>query len=153
MKLKENEKIVKVISPHFFTKILTLLWVFVCVFIIYWTYFFLKNYQYIFLLVLLLSLLSIIVIYYLFIWFEVLRVVITDLRIIYVKKINIFNYEYDFINLWEIIKIKAFSKWIFSNYFWYGEIIIETKQKNISILYCTKSEEVAKDIYELISDK
>lgn len=151
MKLKENEKIIKVMKHHYFTNII--LWFLTVLFflILLGTYYFFPDFKYIFLILIILTQIFLILFYYLFLNFELWIIIITNQRVITVKKINIFNNEYLQKDLAEIKEIKAKQKWIFANYFWFW--ILEFKFKNwekISLKYTNNVLKEAKNIMELL---
>ncbi len=153
MKLKENEKIIKVIKSHFFTRIILSWYVFLFVGILVGIYFFLWDFSYKIIALLGLTQIFLVVFYYLYVSFELGIFVITNLRIIYVKKINIFQNEYADIELSQITGIKAKQTWIFAHYFWYWTLIIQTNSwEKIFLKYIKEALLEAQDLIKIIKD-
>lgn len=152
MKLKENEKIIKVIKSHFFTRLILSGYVFLFVVILAGIYFFLWDFSYKFIALLWLTQIFLVVFYYLYVSFELGIFVITNLRIIYVKKINIFQNEYADIELTQITGIKAKQTGIFAHYFWYGTLFLSTKIWEINLKYVGDALNEAKEITNIIKE-
>ena len=153
MKLKENEKIIKVIKSHFFTRIILSWYVFLFIGILVGIYFFLWDFSYKIIALLWLTQIFLVVFYYLYVSFELGIFVITNLRIIYVKKINIFQNEYADIELSQITGIKAKQTWIFAHYFWYWTLIIQTNSwEKIFLKYIKEALLEAQDLIKIIKD-
>ncbi|MBW7954411.1 PH domain-containing protein [Candidatus Gracilibacteria bacterium] len=146
MKLKENEKILEVFTPNYFTKIILFIYLFISILITLSIYYLFDNYQFIEVFCILSILLFIVGFYYLFIYFELMTVVLTNFKIIYVKKNNLFESKYESINYSEITKIKASQNGFLKNYFGYGEIILFSKDKEIILKYINFPLENAKKI-------
>lgn len=152
MKLKENEKIIKVIKSHFFTRIILSGYVFLFVGILVWIYFLLWEFSYKLLVLLGLAQIFLVVFYYLYVSFELGIFVITNLRIIYVKKINIFQNEYDDMELSQITGIKAKQTGIFAHYFWYGTLFLQTRAGKINLKYVQDALNEAKELTNIIKE-
>ncbi|MGE4443772.1 MAG: PH domain-containing protein [Candidatus Altimarinota bacterium] len=152
MKLKENEKIIKVIKSHFFTRLILSGYVFLFVVILAGIYFFLGDFSYKFIALLGLTQIFLVVFYYLYVSFELGIFVITNLRIIYVKKINIFQNEYADIELTQITGIKAKQTGIFAHYFGYGTLFLSTKIGEINLKYVGDALNEAKEITNIIKE-
>jgi len=151
MKLQENEKILKVIKNHYFTNIILCFLTFVFLLILWGIYYFFSDFEYIFLILIILVQIYLVVFYYLFMDFELWVLFITNQRIIWVKKINIFNSKYFFVNITEIKEIKAKQKWFFANYFWFWKLDFEFKYwEKISLKYIKDVLVEAKNIIEIL---
>ncbi len=150
MKLKENEKIIEVLKPNYFTKIILFIYLFISILITLSIYFIFYDYKLILIICILLILSFIIWFYYLFINFELKVVVLTNLKIIYVKKNNIFESKYESINYLEITKIKASQNGFLKNYFWYWEIILVSKDSEIILKYIDNPLENAWNINDFL---
>lgn len=151
MKLQENEKIVKVIKNHYFTNIILWFLTFVFLLILWGIYYFFSDFKYIFLILIILVQIYLVVFYYLFTDFELWVLVITNQRIIWLKKINIFNSEYFSANITEIKEIKAKQKWLFANYFWFWKLDFDFKSwEKISLKYTANVLDEAKNIMEIL---
>lgn len=151
MKLKENEKIIKVLKNHYFTNFI--LWFLVVVFIlILWgVYYFFSDFKYIFVILVVLVQIFLVFFYYLFLNFELWIIVITDKRVISVKKLNIFQNKYIDLDLKEIHEIKAKQKWMFANYFWFWSLLIFFKSwESIDLKYTSNVLNEAKELLEII---
>lgn len=152
MKLKENEKIIKVIKSHFFTRIILSWYVFLFIGILVGIYFFLWDFSYKIIALLGLTQIFLVVFYYLYVSFELGIFVITNLRIIYVKKINIFQNEYADIELTQITGIKAKQTGIFAHYFWYWTLFLQTRAGEINLKYVEDALNEAKEITNIIKE-
>jgi hypothetical protein len=151
MKLQENEKIVKVIKNHYFTNIILWFLTFVFLLILWGIYYFFSDFSYIFMALIILIQIFIVFFYYVFLFFEFWIIVITNQRIISVKKINIFQHKYMEINLSEVREIKAKQKWFFAHYFWFWKLEFEFKSwEKISLKYTYNVLGEAKNIMEII---
>lgn len=152
MKLKENEQILKVIKPHFFTRIL--LSGYVLFFLIIWIflYFILWDFFYKILALLAFTQIVVVIFYYLYVYFELWVFVITNLRIIYVKKINIFQSEYADVYLSEFTQIKAKQTWIFAHSLWYGTVFIHTSKGEIILKYVEDALNEAKELMKILKE-
>lgn len=150
MKLQENEKIVKVLKNHYFTNII--LWFLtLCFLIILWgIYFFLSDYKYIYFILVVLSQIFLVFFYYLFLNFELWIIIITNLRVISVQKINILENKYIDAELSQIKEVKAKTKWIFANYFWFWELILDLNDKKIFLKYLENPLIQAKELLEIL---
>lgn len=150
MKLQENEKIVKVIKNHYFTNIILWFLTFVFLLILWVIYYFFSDFRYIFIALIILIQIFIVFFYYVFLFFEFWIIVITNQRIISVKKINIFQHKYMEINLSEV-RIKAKQKWFFAHYFWFWKLEFEFKSwEKISLKYTKDVLVEAKNIMEIM---
>lgn len=153
MKLKENEKIIKVLKNHYFTNIILWFFTFLFLLILWGIYYIFPKYKYIFLVLVILTQIFLVFFYCLLINFEIWKIIFTNFRIIWVKKINIFNSEYLEKDLVEIKEIKAKSKWIFANYFWFGKLTLEFKNwENISLNYTENVLNEWKEIMRLLKN-
>lgn len=149
MKLKENEKILEVFTPNYFCKILLFLYLFISIILTLSIYYLFYSYQFIEVFCILFMLFFTIWFYYLFIYFELMTVVLTNLKIIYVKK-NLFESKYESINYSEITKIKASQNGFLKNYFWYWKIILISKDKEIILKYVNSPLENARKIKDYL---
>lgn len=151
MKLQENEKILKVIKNHYFTNIILWFLTFIFLLILWGIYYFFSDFKYIFLILIILVQIYLVVFYYLFTDFELWVLVIKNQRIIWLKKINIFNSEYFSANITEIKEIKAKQKWLFANYFWFWKLDFDFKSwEKISLKYTANVLDEAKNIMEIL---
>ena len=152
MKLQENEKIIKVIKNHFFTNILLGFFTLIFLAFLWVMYYVFSDFQYIFLVFILFVQIFLVFFYYTFLYFEFWVIIITNQRIISVKKLNIFQNTYIDMNLWEIHDIKAKQKWICSHYFWFGKLKFEFKNwEKISLKYVKNVLEETKEIIQIIN--
>lgn len=153
MKLKENEKIIKIIKPHYFT--LLILWWFAWLSIIISgiVYFLLWDYLYKIIIFIGLLQISAIIFYYLFLSFELSIFVVTNTRVIYIKQMNIFQHNYEYWNFSQLQAVKVEQKGFFSNYFWYGTLIIQTNSwEKIFLKYIKETLLEAQDLIKIIKD-
>ncbi len=150
MKLQENEKIIKVLKNHYFTNII--LWFLTLWFlIILWgIYYFFSDFKYISLILIVLTQIFLVFMYYLFLNFELWIIIITNLRVISVQKINILENKYIDADLSQIKEVKVKTKWIFANYFWFWELILDLNEKKIFLKYLENPLIQAKELLEIL---
>ncbi len=154
MKLKENEKIIKVLKPHPFTRILLWGMMWLCILILGGIYFLLWDFSYKILFLIGWLQITILIFYYLVVYFELSVVIVTNIRMIYVKSIYIFQHHYEDIDFLQIKTIKAEQKWLFPNFFWYGTLIIHTSSwEKISFPYVKNTLWEAKEFIKIIQEK
>ena len=153
MKLKENEKIIKVIKPHYFT--LLILWWFALLSIIISGVVYFLLWEFVYKIIIFIGVLqiSILIFYYLFLSFELSIFVVTNTRVIYIKQMNIFQHNYEYWNFSQLQAIKVEQKGFFPNYFWYGTLIIQTNSwEKIFLKYIKDSLSEAQDLIKIIKD-
>lgn len=153
MKLKENEKIIKVIKPHYFT--ILILWVFLLgsTLVLLGGYFLFWEFSYKILFLIGILQISIIIFYYLYLSFELSILVVTNTRIIYVKRINIFQHVYAYGEFSKLQLVKAEQKGFFANYFWFGTLVIHTNSwEKICFNYIKDSFTEAQTLIKIIKE-
>lgn len=150
MKLFPWESIIQVWRPHKIGWVfLIILGVCYIVFLL-WIFFLFRDFWYIYLTLISLFASWVVLWYMIFLNFILKTVVLTNQRIIYVEKKNIFQYQYRAIYLSEIIQVKAILPWFFPQKFWYGTLVFILNDKKIVCDYIPDVLQKAKNMIELL---
>jgi len=125
------EKINLVIKRHIITNVFSYIFLFLwIIFSILIFYYYKSNLTYIWIIVFLQILLSLV--YYFLINNELNLIIITSKKIIIINKKNFFEKNYNEFDLDNIEEIKAISRWLLQNIFNYWELIIKIKNNSLN---------------------